>query len=126
MVSVPPREHLHLRGLANDQGPGNALTITIAHEHVTEVFTGFGERGVRAETVAEQASREARAYLAHAAPIGEHLADQLLLPMALAGTGSFTCTEVTPHLRSNALVIERFAGKRTRIDATDTGMRVTI
>ena len=117
-------EHLHLRGLSNDQGPGNAVTITIAHEHVTEVFTGFGERGVRAEHVAETAAREARSYIAHVAPVGEHLADQLLLPMALAGSGSFTCTEITPHLRSNALVIERFTGKRTKIAATETGIRV--
>jgi RNA 3'-terminal phosphate cyclase (ATP) len=119
-------EQLHLRGLSNDLGPGNAVTITIAHERVTEVFTGFGERGVRAEHVAQSAAREARAYIAHAAPVGEHLADQLLLPMALAGGGSFTCTEVTPHLRSNALVIERFAGKRTTIDASERGMQVAV
>jgi len=119
-------EQLFLRGLANDQGPGNAVTITMQHEHVTEVFTGFGERGVRAETVADQAIREARMYLAHAAPVGEHLADQLLLPMALAGSGSFTCTDVTPHLRSNALVIERFTGRKTRIEASATGMRVSV
>lgn len=121
-----PHEQLHLRALSNDLGPGNAVTITLAHEHVTEVFTGFGERGVRAEQVAQVAAREARAYLAHAAPVGEHLADQLLLPMALAGSGSFTCTQVTPHLRSNALVIERFTGKKTTIEASDLGMRVAV
>jgi RNA 3'-terminal phosphate cyclase (ATP) len=119
-------DQLHLRGLSNDLGPGNAVTITLAHEHVTEVFTGFGERGVRAEQVAEGAARDARAYMAHAAPVGEHLADQLLLPMALAGSGSFTCTEVTPHLRSNALVIEKFTGQQTSIEASETGMRVAI
>jgi RNA 3'-terminal phosphate cyclase (ATP) len=121
-----PQEQRHVRGLSNDLGPGNAVTITIAHEHVTEVFTGFGERGVRAEEVGETAAREARAYIAHAAPVGEHLADQLLLPMALAGGGSFTCTEITPHLRSNALVIERFTDTRTRIEASGTGMRVEV
>jgi RNA 3'-terminal phosphate cyclase (ATP) len=119
-------ERLHLRGLSNDQGPGNAVTITIVHEHVTEVLTGFGERGVPAEHVAESAAREARAYIEHAAPVGEHLADQLLLPMALAGAGSFTCTQVTPHLNSNALVIERFTGKRTRVEASGQGMRVSV
>ena len=72
-----------LRGLPNDVGPGNALTITLEHENVIEVFTGFGEKGVRAEDVAEQAAAEAGAYLSAMAPVGEHLADQLLLPMAL-------------------------------------------
>jgi RNA 3'-terminal phosphate cyclase (ATP) len=119
-------EQLHLRALSNDVGPGNAVTITIAHEHVTEVFTGFGERGVRAEAVAESAAYEAVAYLAHAAPVGQHLADQLLLPMALAGAGSFTCTEVTQHLRSNALVIERFTGRKMRLETSEKGMRVSV
>lgn len=121
-----PGDQLLLRGLSNEVGPGNAVTITLAHEHVTEVFTGFGERGVRAEHVAETAAREARAYMAHAAPVGEYLADQLLLPIALAGSGSFTCTQVTPHLRSNALVIEKFTGKKTRIEASETKTRVSI
>ena len=44
-----PAEQLHVRGLSNDLGPGNALTITIEHEAVTEVFTGFGGKGVSAE-----------------------------------------------------------------------------
>lgn len=121
-----PIEQLHLRALSNDVGPGNAVTITVEHEHVTEVFTGFGERGVRAEDVARGAAEEARAYLAHGAPVGEHLADQLLLPMALAGSGSFTCTQATQHLRSNALVIERFTGKKTRIEAAARGTKVSI
>jgi RNA 3'-terminal phosphate cyclase (ATP) len=121
-----PSDQLHLRGLSNDLGPGNAVTITVGHEHVTEVFTGFGERGVRAEEVAQGAAREARAYIQHAAPIGAHLADQLLLPMALAGAGSFTCMEVTQHLQSNALVVERFTGKKTSVERTAVGMRVEV
>jgi RNA 3'-terminal phosphate cyclase (ATP) len=76
--------------------------------------------------VAELAACEAQAYIEHAAPVGEHLADQLLLPMALAGAGSFTCTQVTPHLNSNALVIERFTGKRTRVEPSGQGMRVSV
>ena len=121
-----PADQLLLRGLPNDVGPGNAVTITIENENVTEVITGFGERGMRAETVAENASREARAYLASNAPVGEHLADQLLLPMALAGGGSFTTAAVTQHLRSNALVIERFMDRRVKIERTEAGDRVSV
>jgi RNA 3'-terminal phosphate cyclase (ATP) len=106
-------DQLHVRALPSDIGVGNALTITVAHEHVTEVFTGFGERGVRAEQVAEGPAREAQRYLRQRAPVDEHLADQLLLPLALAGGGSFTTSQVSDHLRSNALVIERFLGRRT-------------
>jgi RNA 3'-terminal phosphate cyclase (ATP) len=45
--------------------------------------------------------------------VDEHLADQLLLPLALAGGGSFATGQVSDHLRSNALVIETFLGRRT-------------
>jgi RNA 3'-terminal phosphate cyclase (ATP) len=61
-----PADRLFLRGLRNDVGPGNVVTITIEHEHVTEVFTGFGERGVPAEKVASDAAAEAGVYLAAA------------------------------------------------------------
>ncbi len=42
---------------ANSVGPGNALIAEIESEHVTEVFTGFGEKQVRAETVANRVRR---------------------------------------------------------------------
>jgi RNA 3'-terminal phosphate cyclase (ATP) len=121
-----PQDQLLMHALPNDQGPGNAVTVTLEHEHVTEVFTGFGERGVRAETVAEEVATEARAYLAARAPVGEHLADQLLLPMALGEGGVFVTARVTPHLRSNVAVIERFTARRIAIDAVPDGFAITV
>ena len=82
-------------------GPGNVVMIEVAHEHVTEVFTGFGQKGVPAEQVAAKAIDEARAYLACTAPVGPYLADQLLLPLALAGGGVVRATELTPHTTTN-------------------------
>jgi RNA 3'-terminal phosphate cyclase (ATP) len=119
-------EQLHVRGLPNDVGPGNAVTISIEHEHVTEVFTGFGEKGTPAEKVAEGAAHEARAHLVSTAPVGAHLADQLLLPMALAGGGEFLAAEATPHLRSNAAVVERFTSRRVSIVTRNDGCLVTL
>jgi RNA 3'-terminal phosphate cyclase (ATP) len=120
------QEQLFLRGLSNDMGPGNAVTITVEHEHVTEVFTGFGERGVRAEAVAAGAVDEARRYIASTAAVGEHLADQLLLPMALGQGGSFTTTVVTEHLRSNASIIETFTPKGVSISEAEAGFSVRV
>lgn len=117
---------LLLQALPNDAGPGNAVTITLEHEHVTEVFTGFGEKGVPAEIVAEQAVEGARAYLAASAPVDEHLADQLLLPMALGSGGSFVARTVTPHLHSNAAVIERFTGMKVTFTAAGDCMEVRV
>ena len=101
--------------IADSHGPGNVLTIEVESEHVTEVFTGFGERGVLAETVAARAVAEARAYLAKDAAVGEHLADQLVLLMALAGQGEFTTVEPSLHTRTNVDVIRRFLDVRIRV-----------
>ena len=49
-----------------------------------------------------------RTYLTTDAAVGEHLADQLLLPMALAGGGTFSCSTVPQHALTNAEVIARF------------------
>ncbi|HEY3516354.1 MAG TPA: RNA 3'-terminal phosphate cyclase [Gammaproteobacteria bacterium] len=106
------KEQLKIRGLPGEVGPGNVLSITLEFEHVTEVFTGFGERGRSAESVAEETAREARAYLERTAPVGAHLADQLLLPMAFGGVRSFVTCEPTPHFKSNCEVIAAFTGKR--------------
>ena len=101
-------EQLQIRQLPDEWGPGNLLTLEIHSEHVTEVFTGFGMKAVTAEAVADQAIQEARRYLAANVPVGEHLADQLLLPLALAGGGSFVTQSPTQHTRTNVDVIARF------------------
>lgn len=121
-----PQQQLLLRALPNDVGPGNALTITLEHDNVTEVFTAFGEKGVRAETVAEEAATAAREYLAASAPVGEYLADQLLLPMALGDGGSFVTAHATAHLRSNIAVIERFTARRIAIEKVKEGYEISL
>jgi len=89
-------------------GPGNVVMIEIESEHVVEVFTGFGRRGVRAEAVAAGAAREALRYLAAGAPAGEHLADQLLVPMAMAGGGAFRTLALSTHSTTNIEILKHF------------------
>jgi RNA 3'-terminal phosphate cyclase (ATP) len=92
----------------NALSPGNVLTLEVESDGLTELFTGVGERGLRAEVVAERAVEEVEKYLAHGAPVGEHLADQLLIPLALAGGGSYVTGELTPHTTTNIEVIKKF------------------
>jgi RNA 3'-terminal phosphate cyclase (ATP) len=99
---------LNMRRLPAEQGPGNAVLITLEYEHVTEVCAGFGARAVRAEAVAQEAITLAKAYMESDAAAGEHLADQLMLPMALAGGGRFSASTVSSHAETNAAVIARF------------------
>lgn len=96
------------RELQSAYGPGNAVLVTVESAGLTEVFAGFGRRGVPAETVAAEAAEEAGRYLAADVAAGEHLADQLLLPLALARGGSFTTTTPSGHTTTNLDVIRRF------------------
>lgn len=99
---------LTVEEVAGARGPGNVVLIELESEHVTEVLTGFGSRGVPAETVAREAVEQARRYLSSEAPVGEHLADQLLIPVALAGGGTFRTTGISRHTSTNIDVIKAF------------------
>ena len=89
-------------------GPGNGFLVEIISENVSEVFSAVGSRGVRAEAVAASAVKEANAYLKSGAPVGEHLADQLLLPIAMARAGSFVTQMISSHFRTNIDIINHF------------------
>lgn len=115
-----------IRQLDAREGPGNALLLELAFAHVTELFCGFGERGVRAETVAERVASEAGRYRDSGAAVGEHLADQLLLPLALAGGGRFTTTTPSSHLRTNLAVIDRFLEVGCQVEETLGGVEVAL
>ncbi len=87
---------------------GTAAMVEIESSDVTELFSRIGERGVRAEVIAEHAADDAIAYLETPAPVGEHLADQLLIPLALAKGGSFTTGVLSLHTQTNIEVIQKF------------------
>jgi len=89
-------------------GPGNAVLVDVESEHLTEVFSAFGERGRPARAVAEDVVGQVRRYLAAAVPVGPHLADQLVLLLALAGGGRFRTVAPTRHLQTNVAVIRHF------------------
>ena len=97
-----------MRALRANQGLGNVMLITHEHKHCTEVFAAFGEKMVRVEAVAEQVLHQARGFVASSAAVGEPLANQMMLPMALAGGRRFTAQSVSQHASTNAGAIARF------------------
>jgi RNA 3'-terminal phosphate cyclase (ATP) len=103
-------------------GPGNALIVDIVAEQVTEVFTGFGERGVSAERVGAEVAEDVAQYLGAGVPVGRHLADQLLLPMALGAGGSFRTLAPSKHTRTHADLLRAFLG--VDIQLREIGERV--
>lgn len=108
-------------------GPGNVVHVEIESEHVTELFTGFGEKKVSAEQVGKRLADEVAVYLESGAPVGEYLADQLLIPLALAGGGSFVSTPLSPHSTTNMDVIAMFLPRKFRVDrSAETRHRVDV
>lgn len=103
-----PADAYTLRQIPRSQSPGNVVLLEIESEHVTELVSCVGERGVSAEQVAESAASEALHYLRCDVPVGEHLADQLLLPLALGRGGSYRTVEPSLHTRTQADIIRRF------------------
>ena len=79
-----------------------------------------------AESAAKRAVGEARDYLASEAPIGLQLADQLLLPMALARGGEFRTMPVTEHFRSHVSIIEEFLSRRVVMEDRKGFVCVTV
>ncbi len=88
--------------------PGNSFQVAIAAEHNSIMFEEVGRVGVSAERVANGAANRARDFIASYAAVEEHLADQLLLPLALAQSGCFTTTKPSLHTTTNIDVIKQF------------------
>lgn len=120
-------EESRVESVRDPTGPGNALLLEIETEHGTTVFAAFGERGRSAEEVGREVAGAAAAWLRADVPVDEHLADQLLIPMALAGGGSFRTTRPTLHTTTNAGIIQQFLSMpiRWEPESADT-WRVTV
>jgi RNA 3'-terminal phosphate cyclase (ATP) len=119
-------EQRQLLELSGRSGCANVLSVSAHFAHVSECVTVHGERGLRAESVAAKAVKELKRYLAHTAAVGEHLADQLLLPCWLAGSGEFTTGEPSPHLLTNAKVLEAFGAAKVHISKRDSNWLVRV
>ena len=116
-----PEDAFTVRQLPADRGPGNAILFEAEFEQVTEIVTGFGKLGVTAEALAKKAAQRMRGYLECDAFAGPYLADQLLLPFAVAGGGSFTTVKPSQHARTAADVIALFLGQRWTFEQQANG-----
>jgi RNA 3'-terminal phosphate cyclase (ATP) len=90
-------------------GRGTAVFLWAEFENGVAGFTALGEPGKPAEKVAEEACQAFLEYYYSEAALDKHLADQLILPLALAGGHStFTTCQITQHLITNIWVVEQF------------------
>jgi RNA 3'-terminal phosphate cyclase (ATP) len=116
-------DQIDLRYANDSLGPGNAMLLGARFASVCEISSGIAQMGKSAESVATSAAKGLRTYLASPAPVGAHLADQLLLPMALAGSGVFHTLSITDHSRTNMALIEQFLPVCFRVTEADGGVR---
>ncbi len=100
-------KNLTVNHATNSPGSGNTLSLYINSNTITEVITAIGERGTSADNVAKKAIKAANRYIDSTAPVGEYLADQLLIPFALAGTGNFRTVKPSLHTVTNIEVIQQ-------------------
>ncbi|NDY93553.1 RNA 3'-terminal phosphate cyclase [Ideonella livida] len=126
-----PADRLRRLPGRQEEGPGNALMATCVHEGLTEVFTALGAKGLPAEAVAQDLMRQLRDYQASDAPLGPHLADQWVLPLALAvcaqgRAARYRCTTLTLHATTHFALIERFLPVRVRATGQDPCWQVVV
>jgi RNA 3'-terminal phosphate cyclase (ATP) len=126
-----PRQCFHIVEADDSAGPGNIVMIEVDATNVRELFTGFGRLGVRAEQVAREAVAQVQAYLAADVPLGEHLADQILLPLGIAawkfGAASrFRTLPLSQHSQTHIGILRKFLEIRIRVEHADGKTLVSI
>ena len=126
-----PPHAFHVDEITDSAGPGNVLMIEIASQHVTEIFTGFGRHGVKAEHIAEQVLKEVREYQAAGVPVGRYLADQLLLPLGIAawqtgGRSQFRTLPLSRHSTTHIEILKQFLGCEIECETGDHACIVSI
>lgn len=86
---------------------GSALLVRSTYERTVAGFSALGERGRTAEDVADDAVDAFDRFRAGSAPVDEHMADQLLVLLALAG-GEIRIPRMTAHVRTNLNLVAAF------------------
>jgi len=94
---------------------GTLLLLVCEFENSQSCYFSLGAIGKRAEKVANEACEGLEHFLETKGVVDEHLADQVILPLSLAGkTSRFLTPEITQHLLTNAEIIRLFSN--TKID----------
>ena len=89
--------------------PGAGIFLTAEYQHSWSGFGGIGRLRLPAEKVADIACQQLLQFHQTDAPVDQHLADQLLLPGAIASEASqYKVAEISTHLTTNAAIIEQF------------------
>ncbi|WP_255168909.1 RNA 3'-terminal phosphate cyclase [Natrononativus amylolyticus] len=87
--------------------PGSAIVLRLEHETGLAGFSALGEKGKLAERVGKEAANDLLGILEGGASVDRHMADQLLVPLALAG-GRVRIPAVTDHVEAGVELLAEF------------------
>lgn len=100
--------------------PGAFVTVWLEFERGMGGATAMGMRGVRIETIAQQAFDALHLWLKSGATADMHLADQILIAAALAeGETTFTVDRLTPRFLTTAWAIKQFLPIRLTVKGSE-------
>jgi RNA 3'-terminal phosphate cyclase (ATP) len=105
---------------------GNIILLKAAFDNITEVTAGFGRFGVAARKVGDEAAREMKHFLSSDTAVGRRLADQIMLPLALAGGGRFTTQPLSGHAQTQIETIGHFLPVTVEVDEKDRHLHEVI
>jgi len=101
-------------------GQGTFLFLKAEFENSVAGFGALGERGKRAEKVAEEACQDFLQFMRTQGAIDPHLADQLIPYLALAeGGATFTVSKISRHLLTNIWVVKQFLPTRFSVEGKE-------
>ena len=107
-------EPLHGRG----DGPGAGIVLWMPQAG----FSALGRPGLPAEEVAGSAVADMLSFMENGAAVDKHLADQLLVPMALAkGSSTFSTGQITNHTITNADLLRQWLNNNIEIEGAAGG-----
>jgi RNA 3'-terminal phosphate cyclase (ATP) len=120
-LNIEKVEHIDV---TDSDSAGNCVMVRLCGSERTTVFTAFGMKGRPSEKVVGEVVDMARAFLTSSAAIDSHLADQLLIYMALQKCGRFTTNELSKHLTTNLEVIKKFLSVDFAITGQGTAFEI--
>ena len=101
-------------------GQGTFFFLKAEFENSVAGFGALGERGKRAEKVAQEACDEFLQFMQTEAAVDPHLADQLIPYLVLAdGKSTFTVSKITKHLLTNIWVVRQFLQPQILVDGEE-------
>ncbi|UQZ88961.1 RNA 3'-phosphate cyclase [Deltaproteobacteria bacterium Smac51] len=98
-----------------ETGAGNVALLKLTRQDGVTITSGVAQRGLAAEKVARQATSRMLQFLKADVPVEACLADQLIVPLALASGGRFITEKPTLHTQTVLELLPYFTDLKTSL-----------